>query len=496
MDVLGPALVAAELAGRYDVMETPRAAAAVQASEEHARLPFNEQIEFFRNKLNLGTQAWTDIWHDQHDRAFVVAGAAHADLVEDLRAAVDSAIADGTTLATFRKEFDQIVARHGWSYKGGRNWRTQVIYSTNVRTSYAAGRYRQMKEISSRRPYWRYRHSHASEDPREQHLAWDGMILMHDDPWWDTHYPPGGWGCKCYVEALSQRDLERLGKSGPDQAPALNMRTVTVGVNGPSPRVVEVPEGIDPGWAYAPGQSTWRDAPVIQERFAHDPVSYIAEGRRIREEILVAADVETVEGFEASFRTELRRRLREERGAGQVAAEIEELQVRGAPTTARRVRSAAAELPESWVRAGNSVKLMSRGTSRRGWYSEGTSGWPAMITTNKDPGNALHEYTHHLQRAMPGLDALFHRLHRRRTAGETRVTVTPGRNEPGRKDKYLKWYMGREYGADEVPREVWTMTIQMAFHPVWGEDYLLKMAADDDTELLDLLLGVLFRYDP
>ncbi len=257
VDALGLALTAADLAGRHDVVESP---VELAASLEHAQLPFQEQIDFFRGKLNLPTQAWTDIWHDQHDRAFVVAGAAHANLVEDLRQAVDSAIADGTTLQKFRRDFDSIVAKHGWSYKGGRNWRTQVIYGTNVRTSYAAGRYRQMKKISDRRPYWRYRHSHASEDPREQHLAWDGMILMHDDPWWDTHYPPNGWGCKCYIEALNRRDLERLGKSGPDTAPSIRTRTVTVGANGPSPRTVEVPVGVDPGWAYAPGQSAYRAA--------------------------------------------------------------------------------------------------------------------------------------------------------------------------------------------------------------------------------------------
>ena len=222
---------------------------------EHSRLPFDEQIAFFRSKLNLPTEAWTDLWHDEHDRAFVVAGAAHADLVGDLRQAVDSAIAEGTTLATFRRGFDSIVAKHGWSYKGGRTWRTQVIYGTNLRTSYAAGRYRQMKEIADRRPYWRYRHSHASEHPRPEHLAWDGTVLRHDDPWWDTHYGPNGWGCKCYVEALNDRDLQRLDKAGPDKAPPVKMRTVTVGAKGPSPRTVQVPEGIDPGWAYAPGQS-------------------------------------------------------------------------------------------------------------------------------------------------------------------------------------------------------------------------------------------------
>ncbi|MYG80393.1 MAG: hypothetical protein F4187_00835 [Gemmatimonadetes bacterium] len=40
-----------------------------------------------------------------------------------------------------------------------------------------------MKEVAGRRPYWRYRHSHASEDVCEEHVAWDGMILRHDDPW-------------------------------------------------------------------------------------------------------------------------------------------------------------------------------------------------------------------------------------------------------------------------------------------------------------------------
>ncbi len=256
VDALGPALATAALAGRYDVAESPVELAS--ASLNHVKQPFIEQVRFFRDKIDLGTQSWTDIWQEEHDRAFVVAGAAHADLVGDLRQAVDSAIAEGTTIAKFREAFDGIVAKHGWSYKGGRNWRTRVIYDTNIRSSYSAGRYRQMKEGAERRPFWRYRHSHASENPREQHLAWDGMVLRHDDPWWDTHYPINGWGCKCYVEALNARDLERLGKKGPDKAPAIRTRTVTVGATGPSPRTVEVPEGIDPGFAYAPGQSAVR----------------------------------------------------------------------------------------------------------------------------------------------------------------------------------------------------------------------------------------------
>ncbi len=252
-DELGLALVAATLAGRYDVAEAP-VELAEQPSLEHVRLPFAQQIAFFRDKLSLPTRYWTDIWQAQHDVAFVVAGAARDELLSDLRDAVDSAIAEGTTLATFRQRFDAIVAKHGWSYRGGRDWRTRVIFETNLRTSYAAGRWQQLQVVKERMPYWRYRHSHASEHPREMHLAWHGLVLHADDPWWHTHYPPNGWGCKCSVEALSASDLRGLGKSGPDSAPGLNRRPVRIG-QGPDTRAVDVPEGIDPGFAYAPGRA-------------------------------------------------------------------------------------------------------------------------------------------------------------------------------------------------------------------------------------------------
>ena len=199
------------------------------------------------------------MWRSQHDVAFVVAGAAKMELVDDLRTAVDASIADGETLRDFRARFDEIMEKHGWRYRARgrtdrerRDWRTRVIWETNRRTSYAAGRRAQMLAAAETRPYWRYRHSHASVEPRLDHVAWDGLVLAHDDPWWATHYPPNGWGCKCWVETLSESDLERAGKSGPDAPPDERMVTRSVG-RGRARRVVEVPEGIDPGFDYAPG---------------------------------------------------------------------------------------------------------------------------------------------------------------------------------------------------------------------------------------------------
>lgn len=219
-------------------------------------LPFREQNEFLRRKLNLPTNGWTDVYGRENDYAFVVAGANRNDLVADFHQAVQRAIEGGTTLEQFRQDFDRIVAKYGWSYNGGRNWRSRVIYETNLRSSYMAGRHEQLMAVREQRPYWQYLHSDAVEFPREEHEAWNGMVLRWDDPWWQYHFPINAWGCQCGVRALSDDDLVRMGKTGPDTAPAIVWETRTIGQRSPQgPRTVEVPQGIDPGFEHIPGQS-------------------------------------------------------------------------------------------------------------------------------------------------------------------------------------------------------------------------------------------------
>lgn len=223
----------------------------------YGSLPFAEQAEFFRRKLNLPTDGWTDIYAHEHDWAFVVAGANRDAIVSDFRGAVERAIAGDSTLEDFRRDFDRIVATHGWDYNGGRNWRSRVIYDTNLLTSYAAGRWEQLQSA----PYWQYEHQDWVEHPRPLHVSWDGLVLERDDPWWQTHYPPNGWGCQCKVRGLWARDLQRLGKSGPDKAPAIQFEERTIGQRSAlGLRTVNVPEGIDPGFEYAPGAARLRGA--------------------------------------------------------------------------------------------------------------------------------------------------------------------------------------------------------------------------------------------
>jgi len=238
-------------------------------SAEHLTLPFDEAIQYFRDKVSLPTRTWKDLWQGMHSRAFVVAGAMKGGLLSDLYAAVDKGIAavdkgisQGATLAEFRRDFDKTVARHGWKYKGGRDWRTAVIFNTNLSVAYHAGQHAQMTDpdVLEARPYWRYVAS-SSAEKRPEHMQWYNTVLPADHPWWKTHRPPNDWGCKCGVVNHSAREVERLKKKLAEsphpiktRAPKIKYRDWTDKATGKKHRV---PVGIGPGWDYNPGETAW-----------------------------------------------------------------------------------------------------------------------------------------------------------------------------------------------------------------------------------------------
>ena len=209
--------------------------------------PFAEQIAFLRRKLNLPTERWDDIMRSAHDRAFVVAGAAKADLLQDLRSAVERTMGSGGGLVEFRQQFKAVLAKTGWTgwtgegSPAGQAWRTRVIYQTNMATSYAAGRRRQMTEpdFAAERPFWRYDHFDGVKHPRPAHQAWDGLTLPIEHDFWKTHFAPNGWGCRCEILPVK---LPRAGDA--TEPPA--------GWDRLDPKT-GAPVGIDRGFDYAPG---------------------------------------------------------------------------------------------------------------------------------------------------------------------------------------------------------------------------------------------------
>ena len=242
------------------------------AGVELRPLPPAEAIRFFRAKgFRLGFD-WRDVWQEEHALSFTVAKATSLDLLRDIRTEVDRAIAEGTTLQEFTETLRPRLQARGWWGRRrmvdpltgdesvvqlGSPRRLRTIYRANLRTAYSAGRWERIQRVKGARPYLRY--VTADDDlVRHSHARWHGIVLLVDDRFWLVYYPPNGWGCRCGVQQLSERDLRRLGYEV-SESPEIRTRRWR---NKRTGAVEDVPEGIDPGFGYNVGVARDGDAAV------------------------------------------------------------------------------------------------------------------------------------------------------------------------------------------------------------------------------------------
>lgn len=248
-----------------------------------------EALQWFREKGYRLTFDWRDMWAEAHARAFTVAKATQLDMLADLRAAVDRAIAAGESRGQFRQQLRPVLQQKGWWGEAeqvdpvtgerrvvqlGSARRLDTILGTNRRQAMAAARWERIERTAKARPYLRYV---CTLDGREraEHRAWHGIILPWDDPWWDKHYPPNGWGCRCTVMQLSDGDLRRYGLTVTERAPRVREEAWA---NERTGQIVQVPRGVDPGFDYHPGKARRGWAPPDGAPVLH-PVKTFADYR-------------------------------------------------------------------------------------------------------------------------------------------------------------------------------------------------------------------------
>lgn len=222
--------------------------------------------------------SWLDVWQAEHARAFTVAKSAGFDILADIHAELVKALAEGRTFEQFAADLTPMLQRKGWwgrrmmadpetgeisAVQLGSTRRLHTIFDANMRVSYAAGHWAMFERNKAARPFLRYVHIDPElhqENSRPHHAALHNLVLPVDHPFWATFAPPNGWGCRCTLQQLSQRDIDRLLREGElllFEPPTIDTRPWT---NWRTGEIVHVPEGVDPGWAYNPGREQWAAA--------------------------------------------------------------------------------------------------------------------------------------------------------------------------------------------------------------------------------------------
>jgi uncharacterized protein with gpF-like domain len=277
-----------------------------------------EVTDYFRDKTLRPRFSWLDVWAEEHAHAFTVAKATETELLGAFRQSLDTAIADGQSFENWKTGIRSELSRIGWGtarmvsdpdgidpprmvdFTSDR--RLKTIFWSNMRSARAAGQWSRIQRTKAALPYLLYVRT-AAADPREEHLAWAGTVLPVDDPWWDTHFPPNGWGCKCAARQVSRFEARRLVGDGEmtvdgETVPVSDTRPATKPTpvrNRRTGEITDVPDGIDPGWHTNPGKARAR---TLVNRLVEELETRGAEtARRQVARILDGPDVRVLVGL-------------------------------------------------------------------------------------------------------------------------------------------------------------------------------------------------------
>lgn len=245
-----------------------------------ARLPPKEAIAYFRAKGYAITWNWYEQLADVHARMFTVAKASRMDILTSIRGEVDRAVSQGISRQDFIDTLTPRLQKLGWWGKQvvvdsegnaervqlGSARRLATIYNVNTRVAYNTGRYAQMLATADAFPWWQYV-AVMGGHTRPAHAALNGMVFHYTHPFWQSHYPPNGFNCRCRVRALSDRRLRELGLTPVEDAGQLHTHEAEAGVDKRTGEVFSTPVTTfddgkvkmtpDVGWSYNPGSAAF-----------------------------------------------------------------------------------------------------------------------------------------------------------------------------------------------------------------------------------------------
>lgn len=248
-----------------------------------------EALAWLKSKKLKPGFDFRDIWREEQSVSFTVAKMTQLDLLQDVKSLLEEALADGQTFIQFRETLKPLLVKRGWwgvqemddpltgqtrAVQLGSDRRLRTIYDTNMRTARSAGQWDRIERTKRAMPYLLYTLG-PSREHRPEHLQWADLCLPVDDPFWQTHIGPNGWGCKCGVRQVSKYEYQQLQKSGltrnvqqldDNGNPTGHVTRESIPVRTEAPAIKRtkwlnkrtgeeemVPEGIDPGWDYNPG---------------------------------------------------------------------------------------------------------------------------------------------------------------------------------------------------------------------------------------------------
>lgn len=206
-DLLADALLASCLLGGFHVRQLSAQDSALKTIEfqdpvETAfNVPPKEAIEYFQSKKVLKSSAFKRLGREAKAGAFSVGGVYKEDVLQGFKDELRVALEKGRTQAQTIRRFQDILAGAGHRQLG--EFHLETVFRTNTQTAYGVGRRQALEEVVEDLPIWQY-HTVGDDRVRPRHDALNGIMLPADHSFWDSHFAPWDFNCRCSVTGAAE----------------------------------------------------------------------------------------------------------------------------------------------------------------------------------------------------------------------------------------------------------------------------------------------------
>lgn len=171
------------------------------AEIDFTAMPAEKAAEHFARKAAVTDAQFAKLSRRAKQHAFTMARVHKARVIQRARDVVHKAIREGTDFRTARQALlkifeDEELPRPALNH-------LRLVLTQNTQEAYNEATREVLNGVTDTFPYWQYR-TVGDSNVRPSHAALDKLVFRADDPFWDAHYPPWEFGCRCTVIALTR----------------------------------------------------------------------------------------------------------------------------------------------------------------------------------------------------------------------------------------------------------------------------------------------------
>ncbi len=175
--------------------------------------PHEEAAAIIAGKPALAKEVFDELLPELRARAFTVSGVEDADVLQRVR----DAIAGLATGDRWEDVKDDVVAELDPWLGDGSEKRAELLLRTQSFQAFQTSGWRsaQADPVTTHLQYL----TMEDDRVRDSHAALDGLVLPKDDPFWEEHYPPWDWNCRCLTRTMDDDQVSDEKEKDEDKNP-------------------------------------------------------------------------------------------------------------------------------------------------------------------------------------------------------------------------------------------------------------------------------------